>query len=466
LNSKWKPPKRPSQQLTQPTFRCRLGFLWGVEVREKTGKHYLELVQGIGVVESRCKGRRVLIIVENLPVPFDRRVWQEAQSLRDAGYQVSVICPIGRAHKVRSELLDGISIFRHPSPIEARGPLGYLFEYANAIFWQTLLAWRIALTRGFDIIQGCNPPDNIFLVALPFKLLGKKYVFDQHDISPEVFEAKFGRRGILHRILLLLEWCSFRTADVVLVTNESIRKIAEERGKIRKDRIYVVRNGPDLQRVRLLPENTALRRGRRYLVGYVGVMGKQEGIDLLLRVIRNIVHVRGRSDIQFALIGDGTELSRMKAYARELRIEEHVTFTGYLQGDNLFELLSTSDVCVSPDIPNEMNNKSTMVKIMEYMALEKPIVQFDLVEGRYSAQQASLYVARSDEVEFADKILFLLDRPDERRRMGRIGRERVLSELAWPHQASKLLSAYKAALSGHWRDEEQDARAVGNADHV
>jgi glycosyltransferase involved in cell wall biosynthesis len=195
-------------------------------------------------------------------------------------------------------------------------------------------------------------------------------------------------------------------------------------------------------------------------------MGKQEGIDLLLRVIRNIVHVRGRSDIQFALIGDGTELSRMKAYARELRIEEHVTFTGYLQGDNLFELLSTSDVCVSPDIPNEMNNKSTMVKIMEYMALEKPIVQFDLVEGRYSAQQASLYVARSDEVEFADKILFLLDRPDERRRMGRIGRERVLSELAWPHQASKLLSAYKAALSGHWRGEEQDARAVGNADHV
>ena len=417
-------------------------------------------------MDSGLKGRRVLIIVENLSVPFDRRVWQEAQSLRAAGYEVSVICPVGRTHKVRSEQLEGISIFRHPSPIEARGPLGYMLEYANAIFWQTLLTWRIFLTRGFDVIQGCNPPDNIFLVALPFKLLGKKYIFDQHDISPEVFEAKFDRRGILHRILLFLEWCSFRAADVVLVTNESFRKIAEGRGKVRKDRIHVVRNGPDLQRVRLLPENSAFRRGRQYLVGYVGVMGKQEGIDLLLRIVRNIVYARGRSDIQFALIGDGTELSSMKAYARELKIDEYVTFTGYLQGDSLFELLSTSDVCVSPDFPNEMNNKSTMVKIMEYMALAKPIVQFDLVEGRYSAQQASLYVGRSDEVEFAEKLLFLLDHPDERQRMGQIGRERVLSELAWPHQATKLLSAYEAALSGQWRGDGQNACTVRNPDHV
>lgn len=417
-------------------------------------------------MDSGHKGRRVLIIVENLSVPFDRRVWQEAQSLRAAGYEVSVICPVGRTHKVRSEQLEGISIFRHPSPIEARGPLGYVLEYANAIFWQTLLTWRIFLTRGFDIIQGCNPPDNIFLVALPFKLLGKKYIFDQHDISPEVFEAKFGRRGILHRILLFLEWCSFRAADVVLVTNESFRKIAEDRGRVRKDRIHVVRNGPDLQRVRLLPENSALRRGRQYLVGYVGVMGKQEGIDLLLRIVRNIVYARGRSDIQFALIGDGTELSSMKAYARELKIDEYVTFTGYLQGDGLFELLSTSDVCVSPDFPNEMNNKSTMVKIMEYMALGKPIVQFDLVEGRYSAQQASLYVGRSDEDEFAEKLLFLLAHPDERQRMGQIGRERVLSELAWPHQATKLLSAYEAALSGQWRGDGQNACTASNPDHV
>lgn len=417
-------------------------------------------------MDSGHKGRRVLIIVENLPVPFDRRVWQEAQSLRAAGYEVSVICPVGRTHKVRSEQLEGISIFRHPSPIEAQGPLGYMLEYANAIFWQTLLTWRILLTQGFDIIQGCNPPDNIFLVALPFKLLGKKYIFDQHDISPEVFEAKFGRRGLLHRILLFLEWCSFQTADVVLVTNESFRKIAEERGKVDKDRIYVVRNGPDLQRVRLLPGNGALRRGRQYLVGYVGVMGKQEGIDLLLRVVRNIVHARGRTDIQFALIGDGTELSSMRTYARELKIDDYVTFTGYLQGDSLFEILSTSDVCVSPDVPNEMNNKSTMVKIMEYMALGKPIVQFDLVEGRYSAQQSSLYVAQSDEEEFAEKLLYLLDRPDERQRMGQIGRERVLSELAWPHQATKLLNAYDAALSGQWRGDGHNACTINNPDHV
>jgi glycosyltransferase involved in cell wall biosynthesis len=397
-------------------------------------------------VDSGRKGRRVLIIVENLPVPFDRRVWQEARSLRDAGYDVSVVCPIGGAHTVRSEQLEGISIFRHPFPIEARGAFGYALEYANALFWQTLLTWRIFFTRGFDVIQGCNPPDSIFMVALPFKLLGRKYIFDQHDISPEVFEAKFGRRGLLHKLLLALEWCSFRVADVVLVTNESFRRIAEERGGVRRDRIYVVRNGPDLQRVRLLPGNGALRQGRKFLVGYVGVMGKQEGIDLLLRVVRNIVRVRGRRDIQFTLVGGGTELANMKAYARELEVDDHVTFTGYLHGDSLFELLSTADVCVSPDVPSEMSQKSTMVKIMEYMALEKPIVQFDLLEGRYSAQQSSLYVEQRDEEEFADKLLYLLDHPDERQRMGKIGRERVLSELAWPHQATKLLAAYRAAL--------------------
>jgi glycosyltransferase involved in cell wall biosynthesis len=395
---------------------------------------------------SVSKGRRVLIVVENLPVPFDRRVWQEAKSLRDAGYEVSIICPIGKTHLPRFELLDGIRILRHPSPIEARGPFGYMLEYANALFWQTLLAWQIFLTRGFDVIQGCNPPDNIFMVALPFKVLGRKYIFDQHDISPEVFEAKFERRGLLHKMLLLLEWCSFRAADVVLVTNESFRKMAEERGGVPDDRIYVVRNGPDLERVRLIPANGALRHGRNYLVGYVGVMGKQEGIDLLLRVVRHIVHNCGRTDIQFALIGDGTELPHMKSYARELQIAEYVTFTGYLHGDDLFEILSATDVCVSPDVPNEMNNKSTMVKIMEYMALEKPIVQFDLLEGRYSAQQSSLYVSQRDEIEFAEKLLFLLDRPEERQRMGKIGRERVLAELAWPHQATRLLSAYSAAL--------------------
>ncbi len=395
---------------------------------------------------SPGNARRVLIIVENLPVPFDRRVWQQAQSLRDAGYQVSIICPVGGSHRARHEVLNGIEIFRHPFPLEADGPLGYLLEYTNALFWQTVLAWRVFLTRGFDVIQGCNPPDNIFIVAAPFKLLGRRYIYDQHDVNPEFFEAKFGRRGLLYRVVLLLEWLSFRMADAVMVTNRSYRNIAEGRGGMDPARVFVVRNGPDLTRVRSLPAKDELRCGRRFLVGYVGVMGAPEGIDLLLRVIRHIVEQRGRRDVHFGLVGGGTELEHMRAYARELGIDRHVTFTGRVPDREMLEMLSTADVCVNPDIANDMNDKSTMIKVMEYMALGKPIVQFDLTEGRYSAQEASLYARRNDEADFADKILYLLDHPEERRRMSEAGRKRVRQELEWRHQAPRLLAAYAAAL--------------------
>jgi glycosyltransferase involved in cell wall biosynthesis len=400
-------------------------------------------------VTSSDSGRRVLIIVENHPAPFDKRVWQQARTLRDAGYTVSIICPVGGIHVARYELLEDIAIYRHPAPLEADGALGYLLEYANALFWQALLAWRVFFTRGFDVIQGCNPPDDIFIVAAPFKLLGKRYIFDQHDVTPELFEAKFDRRGLLHRVLLALERLSFRMADVAMVTNESQRAVAEGRGGKSPERVFVVRNGPDLERVRLLPPKAELRRGRKFLVGYVGVMGKQEGIDVLLRVVAHIVHVRGRSDVQFGLVGGGTELMHMKAYAQELGVEAYVTFTGWAFGPELFEMLSTADVCVSPDIANDMSDKSTMIKIMEYMALGKPIVQFDLTEGRYSAQQASLYARRNDEVDFAEKLLHLLEHPAERQRMGEFGQRRIAQELEWRHQAPKLLAAYEAALGSY-----------------
>jgi glycosyltransferase involved in cell wall biosynthesis len=397
-------------------------------------------------VASPGSGRRALIIVENLPAPFDKRVWQQARTLRDAGYIVSIICPVGGAHVARYELLEDIAIYRHPAPIEADGALGYLLEYANALFWQMLLAWRVFFTRGFDVIQGCNPPDDIFIVAAPFKLLGKRYIFDQHDVAPELFEAKFDRRGLARRVLLILERLSFGMADVAMVTNESYRAVAEGRGGKRPERVFVVRNGPDLERVRLGPPKPELRRGRKYLVGYVGVMGKQEGIDLLLRVVKHIVQARGRSDVQFGLVGGGTELMHMKEYARELGVADFVTFTGRVPDRDLLEMLSTADVCVNPDIANDMNDKSTMIKVMEYMALGKPIVQFDLTEGRYSAQQASLYARKNDEADFAEKLLHLLDHPEERRRMGEFGQQRIAQELEWRRQAPKLLAAYEAAL--------------------
>jgi glycosyltransferase involved in cell wall biosynthesis len=391
---------------------------------------------------SAGSAKRVLIVVENLPVPFDRRVWQEAITLQRAGYAVSVICPIGKGCRRRREVIDGIHVYRHPLPFEGSGALGYALEYASALFWQALLAWRIFLTRGFDAIHACNPPDTIFLVGLMFRPFGRRFLFDHHDISPELYEAKFGKRDLFYRMLVWLERMTFRAADVSIATNQSYRKIALERGRMDPERVFVVRSGPDLARVRPRPPVPELKRGRRYLVGYVGVMGRQEGIDMLLRAVDYIVHEARRRDVHFALVGGGTELEAMKAYARELGVADYVTFTGRVPDEEMLAALSTADVCVNPDVANEMNDKSTMNKIMEYMALGKPIVQFDLTEGRYSAQEASLYAARNDEMDFAEKILELLDDPERRRRMGEYGRRRIEHSLAWTHEAPKLLQAY------------------------
>ena len=386
--------------------------------------------------------RRILIIVENLPVPFDRRVWQEATTLREAGYEVSVICPIGTGHESRYEVIDGVHIYRHPLPIEASGALGYVLEYSSALFWEFALALRVFFARGFDAIHACNPPDTIFLIGGFFKLFGKKFLFDHHDINPELYKAKFGRRGPFYFLLRLLERCTFAVASVSIATNESYRRIAIERGKMRPEDVFVVRSGPDLWRIRVLPCVESLKRGRKYLVGYVGVMGKQEGIDYLLRAAKIINSEMGRTDVQFGLVGGGTELEPLKSYANELGLSEYVTFTGRVSDREMLEMLNTADVCVNPDVANEMNDKSTMNKIMEYMALGKPVVQFSLTEGWYSAREASLYANKNDERDLAVKIVELLDDPERRSRMGQIGRARVESELEWRHQAPKLLAAY------------------------
>ena len=388
-------------------------------------------------------GRRILIIVENLPVPFDRRVWQEACTLRDAGASVTVICPMDGKTDRRSEVLDGIQVYRHPMPKEGDGALGYLIEYATALFWESALALWVFLRKGFDVIQGCNPPDLIFLVALPYKLFGKKYVFDHHDINPELFEAKFRRRGVFWRMLRFVERLTFACADLSIATNESYRRIAIERGCMKPEDVFVVRSGPDLRRVRRVPENTAWRKGRRFLVGYVGVMGEQEGIDLLLEAARHAVFDLGRNDIQFCVVGGGPSLPNLKEMSQQMGLEAYVTFTGRAPDADLLEILSTADVCVNPDRVNEMNDKSSMNKIVEYMALGKPILQFDVTEGRHSAAEASLYAKANDPIDFAQKLIELLDDSERRRRMGRIGLHRVENELSWEHQKPKLVAAYE-----------------------
>lgn len=395
------------------------------------------------------KPRRVLVIVENLPSPFDRRVWQESTTLRDAGYEVTIICPTGKGYESRFEVIDGIHIYRHDLPVEAEGALGYAVEYSSALFWEFVLAWKVLFRRGFDVIHACNPPDLIFLVGGFFKFfLRKKFVFDHHDINPELYEAKFGRRDFFYKLMVWCERLTFKTANVSIATNESYKKIAIERGGMKPGDVYVVRSGPKLDRLKIVPPVESLKKGRRHLVGYVGVMGKQEGIDYLLRAVEYMVNTLGRTDVHFGLVGGGTSLDELKAYAVELGVADYVTFTGRVPDAELLAMLNTADVCVNPDVANEMNDKSTMNKIMEYMALGKPIVQFDLTEGRFSAQDASLYAARNDHEDMARKIVELLDDPEKRQRMGEFGRRRVEEELEWRYEAPKLLEAYEVL----WRD--------------
>lgn len=398
------------------------------------------------VIHAPLSGRKVLIIVENLPVPFDRRVWQEARTLRDAGAEVSVICPVGKGFEAREETLEGIRIFRHSLPIEAKGALGYFLEYGVALFHETRLAWKVFFRHGFDTVHACNPPDLIFLVALPFKLLGKRFIFDHHDINPELYEAKFGKRGFFWRLMCLFEWLTFKSADVVISTNESYRAIAIERGGKRPEDVFVVRSGPDLTRVKPVPPEPAWKNGRQYLIGYVGVMGEQEGIDLLLESAGYLVKKKGRRDIQFVLVGGGAQLDDLKVLSKQMGLEEYVTFTGRAPDEVLFQVLSTADVCVNPDRVNPMNDKSTMNKILEYMAMGTPIVQFDVTEGRFSAQGASVYAKPNDPIDLAAKMELLLADHSLRARMGEFGRRRVEQQLAWKYEAPKLLDAYSRAV--------------------
>jgi glycosyltransferase involved in cell wall biosynthesis len=390
--------------------------------------------------------RKVLIIVENLPIPFDPRVWKEACALKKAGYEVAVLSPKAKGYTKTHELLEDIHVYRHPMPKEGDSALGYLWEYACALFWEHLFAWWIFMTRGFHVIQGCNPPDNIFLVALPFRLFGVKYIFDHHDVNPELYFAKYERKDFFYNAQVWLEKLTYRFSDVVIATNESYKQIAIHRGGVDPGDVFVVRNGPDLTKFKLVPAKPELKYGKRHLVGYVGNMSIQEGLDILLEVADELRR-RGRIDIHFTCVGGGPGLAGLRQMVKDKKLEETVNFTGRVPDLDLLQVLSTADVCVNPDKPCEMNNISTMIKIAEYMALGKPIVQFDLKEGRFTAEEASLYCDKDDRVnDFADKIVWLLDHPEERQRMGEFGKRRVEQYLAWDYSVSRLIAAYSRAF--------------------
>lgn len=391
--------------------------------------------------QPRPRPRRVLILVQNLPVPLDRRVWLEATTLRQAGYEVSVICPMGRGWTEPHEVIDGVHIHRYPQPSEAHsGALAYAREWGGALWRMARLAFRVRRGRGFDVIHGCNPPDLLFLVALLFRPFGVRYLFDHHDVCPELFEAKFGRRGLLWRAMLLFERLTFAAAAVSLATNESFRAIAESRGRMDPADVFVVRSAPRVET--FVPGPGEPPTPGRVRLGYVGVIGQQEGMDLLVAALDHLVRVLGRRDVEAVIVGFGPHLRAVKADVAARGLQDHVRFAGALYDAELLRVLNGIDIGVSPDPRNAMNDISTMNKVMEYMTLEKPVVQFDLKEGRASAGEASLYARPNDPVDFARCLALLMDDPVRRAAMGRIGRARVLDSLSWAHSAPRLLAAY------------------------
>ncbi len=402
---------------------------------------------GKPIADQRGRGRKVLIVVENLPVPFDRRVWAEATTLAAHGYTVSVISPKGKGFEAEYEHLDGVHVYRHDLPPEGNSAGGYLREYGSALWNELRLAIKVKRERGIDILHGCNPPDLIFLVAWAMRLFGVRYLFDHHDICPELYEAKFDKRGLLWKAMVLFEWLTFKTATVSIATNESYAEIALRRGGMKAEDVFVVRSGPKIEKLEIRPPRVELKKGAKFLIGYVGVIGQQEGLDLLVASAEHMIREMGRTDVHFGIVGGGPALEEIEADVKARGLDGYFTFTGRAPDDLLLDMLNTADVCVNPDRVSPMNDLSTMNKIMEYMTLAKPIVQYELKEGRASAAEASLYSTPNDTVDFAEKVVTLLDDPAKREEMGRIGRERVQAALSWAHSVPNLLAAYDRAFA-------------------
>ncbi|RSN56907.1 glycosyltransferase WbuB [Amycolatopsis sp. WAC 04182] len=387
---------------------------------------------------------KALILVENLSVPFDRRVWQECQTLRDAGWEVHVICPQGTKRDTEAEIaIDGVHILRYPLKAATGGPAGYVQEYGSAL-WHTL---RLARKVGrVDVVHACNPPDLLFLVALYLKRQGAKFIFDQHDLCPELYLSRFDRgEDFLYRAVCALERRTYKTADVVIATNESYKDVAVKRGGKSPDDVFVVRSAPVVERFRMVPVEPELKKGKPHLLAYLGVMGPQDGVDYALRALASLRDEVGRSDWHAVFIGSGDAFDAMVALSQDLKLDDQVEFTGRISDEDLLRYLSAADVCLSPDPLNPLNDVSTMNKIMEYMAMSRPIVSFELREARVSAGEAALYAPANDEPEFAKLIAHLLDSPDQRAAMGELGRARVAGPLSWENSQKALLAAYAAA---------------------
>lgn len=397
--------------------------------------------------EAPTGGRpRVLIIVQNLPVPLDRRVWLECQALRDSGYSVSVICPKGPGDPAR-QVIDGIAIYKYRPAPDAKGLSGFALEFVYSWLRTAALSVRVRRERGFDVIQACNPPDTYWALARLWRLRGTRFIFDQHDLNPELYLSRFGRPTTIGGKLQLrglrwLERMTYRSADRVISTNESYKKLAITRGGKRSDHVTVVRSGPDTRAMRPVYPPAFIRKGADHLLVYLGIMGPQDGVDTILHVADELIHRRGRTGLRVALLGFGDCLEDLKRQCTEMSLDQHVVFTGRADKAMIADYLSAADVGLCPDLKTPLNDVSTMNKTMEYMAYALPSVSFDLVETRVSGADTVTYVPSGDNTAFADAIEELLDDPELRAERGTAARARVSETLDWRPQADSYVGVF------------------------
>jgi glycosyltransferase involved in cell wall biosynthesis len=391
--------------------------------------------------------RSCVIVVENLPVPFDRRVWQEAQALHRAGWTVSVICPFNDDFPKTFEVIDDIAIYRHPLPPEGRGAFAYFREYATALFHEFRLLFKVYRERGFSVIQACNPPDLIFLAALPFKLMGKRFIYDQHDVSPELFLVKFGNKGVLYRALLFFERMTYRMADHVITANATFKDIAISRGGKTPSQVEVVYGVPDRQRIRRVEPEPGLHGGRKFVLGYVGIINEQDGVDHLVRAVAHLVKVVGFRDFHAVVVGSGPALELVRSVARSLEVEDFILFTGYLKGETLLAHLSAFDIGIIPDPLNEANDLMSMNKVFEYCALGIPTACYPLKETKRLLGDAAVYAPSPDPAGLAEACLSLMQDEALRTRSAATAAKLSAETFVWENEARKYVATYERVLS-------------------
>jgi glycosyltransferase involved in cell wall biosynthesis len=395
----------------------------------------------------RQPARSCVIVVENLPVPMDRRVWQEAQALARAGWKVSVICPSNESFPAKFEIIDDIAIYRHPLPPDGRGALTYFREYACALFHEFRLLVRVHRERGFSIIQACNPPDLIFLVAAPFKLLGKRFIYDQHDVSPELFAVKFENKGFLYHALLFFERCSYAMADFVVTANATFKDLAVSRGRKDPSQVEVVYGVPDRKRIHRVSPEPGLKGDRRFVIGYIGIINEQDGVDHFIKAVDELVHAKGFRDFRAVVVGSGPALAQVRELASSLNLSDFIVFTGYLNGEALLSHISAFDIGVIPDPYNEANDVMSMNKVFEYCALGIPTASYPLRETKRLLGGAGVYAPTLDPAGLAEACLSLLQDDALRARCSAEAARLSAETFVWDHEAKKYVDAFERTLS-------------------